>query len=209
MSSINLPNKLTLLRVAVVPLFLLLLSVDHVFTHLLALITFIAAAITDYYDGKIARERSQETDFGRLMDPIADKILICAAFIYFVEAYPRIPSWIVTIIIGREFVVSGIRLLAASKGKIVAADWAGKLKTTAQLTAIITILHIIFYIKLAEAVPALAYWDVIKGYVNVLIYVLVGFALVMSLISGYNYLWVNRRLFWESLSSPDPAAGAD
>ena len=86
MSSINLPNRLTLIRVGLVPLFLLLLSVDNVYTHLLALLTFIGASITDYYDGKIARERSQETDFGRLMDPLADKILICAAFIYFVES---------------------------------------------------------------------------------------------------------------------------
>ncbi len=205
MSSINLPNKLTLIRVGLVPLFLLLLSFDNVYTHFLALLTFVGAAITDYYDGKIARERSQETDFGRLMDPLADKILICAAFIYFVESYPRIPAWIVTIIIAREFAVSGIRMLAASKGKIVAADKAGKLKTISQLTAIITILHIIVYIKASEVFPAISYWNVIEGWAMFLIYVLVGFTLVMSLLSGYNYLRANRRLFWESLSSPTPA----
>lgn len=209
MSSINLPNRLTLIRVGLVPLFLLLLSFDNVYTHLLALLTFVGAAITDYYDGKIARERCQETDFGRLMDPMADKILICAAFIYFVESYPRIPAWIVTIIIAREFAVSGIRMLAASKGKIVVADKTGKLKTISQLTAIITILHIIAYIKLSEAVPAISYWNVIEGWVQILIYALVGFTLIMSVVSGYNYLRANKRLFLESLRSSTPAAQAD
>jgi CDP-diacylglycerol--glycerol-3-phosphate 3-phosphatidyltransferase len=208
MSSINLPNRLTLIRVALVPLFLLLLSFDNVFTHFLALITFIAAAITDYYDGKIARERSIETDFGRLMDPLADKILVCAAFIYFVGSYPRIPAWIVTIIIGREFAVSGIRMLAASKGKIVASDKFGKLKTIAQLTSIITILNVLFYIKVSEVVPALSYWEIIKDWVNILIYVLVGITLVMTVVSGWNYLIANKRLFWESMRSPG-TAGTD
>jgi CDP-diacylglycerol--glycerol-3-phosphate 3-phosphatidyltransferase len=203
MSSINLPNRLTLLRVGLVPLFLALLAFDNMYTHLFALITFIAAAITDYYDGKIARERSQETDFGRLMDPLADKILICAAFIYFVESFPRIPSWIVTIIIAREFAVSGIRMLAASKGKIVAADKTGKLKTICQLTAIITILVVIAYIKLSERVSVIAYWHLIGDWVKLLIYVLIGITLIMTVVSGYNYLRANRNLFWESLRSPE------
>jgi CDP-diacylglycerol--glycerol-3-phosphate 3-phosphatidyltransferase len=209
MNSVNLPNKLTLLRVGLVPLFLLLLSMDGMITHFLALITFVGAAITDYYDGKIARERSIETDFGRLMDPLADKILICAAFIYFVESYPRIPAWIVTIIIAREFAVSGIRMLAASKGKIVAADKAGKLKTISQLTAIITILHVLVYIKVSESVPVLSYWDLIEGWVGIIIYILVGFTLIMTVLSGYNYLMANKRLFWESLRSPTSAARPD
>jgi len=201
MNSINLPNKLTLIRVGLVPLFLIFLAIDGAFTHLLALVTFVAAAITDYYDGKIARERSMETDFGRLMDPLADKILVCAAFIYFVGSYPRIPAWIVTTIIAREFAVSGIRMLAASKGKIVAADRTGKLKTISQLTAIITILVVIAYIKLAEKIPVISYWDVIKDWTKLGIYVLIIFTLVMTVASGYNYLHANRHLFWESLKS--------
>jgi CDP-diacylglycerol--glycerol-3-phosphate 3-phosphatidyltransferase len=201
MNSINLPNRLTLIRVGLVPLFLALLAFDNVYTHMFALITFIAAAITDYYDGKIARERSQETDFGRLMDPLADKILICAAFIYFVGSFPRIPAWIVTIIIAREFAVSGIRMLAASKGKIVAADKTGKLKTISQLTAIITILVVIVYLKLSERVAVIAYWDLIGDWVKLLIYILIGIALIMSVVSGYNYMRANRSLFWESLRS--------
>lgn len=209
MSSVNLSNKLTLIRVGLVPLFLMFLSINNVYTHLLALITFVAAAITDYYDGKIARERSQETDFGRLMDPLADKILSYSAFIYFVGSYPHIPAWIVTTMVAREFAVSGIRMLAASKGKIVVADKAGKLKTISQLTVIITILHVIFYIKLSEAVPVLSYWHLIKDWTRLGIYILVGFTLAMTLLSGYNYLRANRSLFWESLRGPATASQTD
>jgi CDP-diacylglycerol--glycerol-3-phosphate 3-phosphatidyltransferase len=207
MSSINLPNKLTLLRVGLVPLFLLFLSVDSIYSHILALITFVGAAITDYYDGKIARERSLETDFGRLMDPLADKILISAAFIYFVGSYPNIPAWMVTIIIAREFAVSGIRMLAASKGKIVASDKAGKLKTISQLTVIIAILNVIVYKKLLISV--VPYWNTIEHWAKGGIEVLVVITLVMTVFSGYNYLHSNRHLFWDSLRSHAGAAQAD
>jgi CDP-diacylglycerol--glycerol-3-phosphate 3-phosphatidyltransferase len=208
MNTINLPNKLTLLRIALVPLFLLLLSIDNIFAHALALITFIAAAITDYYDGKIARARSLETDFGRLMDPLADKILISAAFIYFVGSYPRIPAWIVTVIIAREFAVSGIRMLAASKGTIVAADKVGKLKTISQLTVIIAILNVIVYHKLSQRIPEVSYWEVIKDWTKLGINVLVVITLIMTVASGYNYLRNNRHLFWESLRASPPATDA-
>jgi len=204
MSSINLPNKLTLIRIGLVPLFLTFLSVDNIFSHSLALITFIVAAITDYYDGKIARERSLETDFGRLMDPLADKILISAAFIYFVGSYPKIPAWIVTIIIAREFAVSGIRMLAASKGKIVAADRAGKLKTVSQLTVIIAILNVIVYKKLLTSV--FSYWSVIEFWAKIGIDILIYATLAMTVFSGYNYLRSNRHLFWDSLRAPATAA---
>ena len=204
MSSINLPNKLTLIRIGLVPLFLAFLSVNNIFTHSLALVTFVVAAITDYYDGKIARERSLETDFGRLMDPLADKILISAAFIYFVGSYPRIPAWIVTIIIAREFAVSGIRMLAASKGKIVAADKAGKLKTISQLTVIIAILNVIVYKKLLTSV--FSYWNTIEFWAKLGIDILVYATLAMTVFSGYNYLRSNRHLFWESLKAPATAS---
>jgi len=199
MNSINLPNKLTLMRLGLVPLFLLFLSVDNIFSHSLALLTFVGAAITDYYDGKIARERSIETDFGRLMDPLADKILTSAAFIYFVGSYPYIPAWIVTIIIAREFAVSGIRMLAAMKGKVVAADRAGKLKTVSQLTVIIAILNVIVYKKLLNSV--FPYWSVAEFWAKLGIYILVAITLVMTIYSGFNYLRANRHLFWESLRS--------
>ena len=201
MSSINLPNKLTLIRIGLVPVFLALLSVDNAFWHSLALLTFISAAITDYYDGKIARERGLITDFGRLMDPIADKILISAAFIYFVGSDPHIPAWIVTIIIGREFVVSGIRMLAASKGKVVEADRAGKLKTISQLTVIIAIiLNIIVFKELP--ITGVPYWKTIGFSAKLVIDILVYITLLMTVVSGSNYLRANRHLFWESLTSP-------
>jgi CDP-diacylglycerol--glycerol-3-phosphate 3-phosphatidyltransferase len=203
MSSVNLPNKLTLIRLGLVPLFLAFLSIDNIYSRALALITFIIAAITDYYDGKIARARSIETDFGRLMDPLADKILTSAAFIYFVGSYPHIPAWIVTIIIAREFAVSGIRMLAAMKGKVVAADKTGKLKTVSQLTVIIAILNVIVYKKLLYSV--LSYWDTIELWAKYGIDVLVLITLLMTVYSGYNYLRANRDLFWESLRAPATA----
>ncbi|GAB4347276.1 MAG: CDP-diacylglycerol--glycerol-3-phosphate 3-phosphatidyltransferase [Candidatus Abyssubacteria bacterium] len=203
MNSINLPNKLTLVRLALAPLFLALLHFDNIYAQLLALITFVGAAITDYYDGKIARARSLETDFGRLMDPLADKILISAAFIYFVGAYPYIPAWIVTVIIAREFAVSGIRMLAASRGRIVAADKAGKLKTVSQLTVIIAILNVIIYQKLLVSV--VSYWQTIEFWAKVGIDILVYVTLLMTVYSGFNYMRSNRHLFWESLRTPATA----
>jgi CDP-diacylglycerol--glycerol-3-phosphate 3-phosphatidyltransferase len=204
MNSINLPNKLTLVRLALAPLFLALLHIDNIYAQLLALLTFIGAAITDYYDGKIARARSLETDFGRLMDPLADKILISAAFIYFVGAYPYIPAWIVTVIIAREFAVSGIRMLAASRGKIVAADKAGKLKTVSQLTVIIAILNVIISQKLLVSV--VTYWQTIESWAKVGIDILVYVTLLMTVYSGFNYMRSNRHLFWESLRTPATAS---
>jgi len=199
MSTINLPNKLTLIRLGLVPLLLLFLSVDNIYSHSLALITFIGASLTDYYDGKIARERAIETDFGRLMDPLADKILTSAAFIYFVGSYPYIPAWIVTVIIAREFAVSGIRMLALMKGKVVAADRAGKLKTISQLTVIIAILNVIISKKIIVSVSS--YWTSIEFWAKLGIHILVAITLVMTVYSGYNYLRANRHLFWESLRS--------
>lgn len=204
MSAINLPNKLTLIRLGLVPVFLVFLSIDNIFFHSLALITFIVAAITDYYDGKIARARSIETDFGRLMDPLADKILTSAAFIYFVGSYPNIPAWIVTIIIAREFAVSGLRMLAAMKGKVVAADKAGKLKTISQLTVIIAILNVIVYKKLLTSV--VSHWDKVEVWAKYGIHILVLLTLLMTVYSGYNYLRANRNLFWESLRAPAAAS---
>jgi CDP-diacylglycerol--glycerol-3-phosphate 3-phosphatidyltransferase len=173
-----------------------------------ALITFVGAAITDYYDGKIARARSLETDFGRLMDPLADKILVSAAFIYFVGSYPHIPAWIVTFIIAREFAVSGLRMLALTKGKVVSADKTGKLKTISQLTVIIAILNVIVYKKLIVSAGG-GYWTMIEFWTKIGIDILVYVTLLMTVYSGYNYLRINSSLFWDSLRTPTPAAQAD
>jgi len=140
----NLANKLTLFRIILIPFLVIFLAYDNVYTCYLSLLVFIIAAITDSYDGKIARERRLETTFGKFADPLADKILVSAAFIYFV-AIPtlHIPAWMVILIVAREFVVTGLRLIAMSKGVVIAASLKGKLKTTFQITTIIIILFIL------------------------------------------------------------------
>ncbi|MDI6736656.1 MAG: CDP-diacylglycerol--glycerol-3-phosphate 3-phosphatidyltransferase [bacterium] len=140
----NLPNKLTLLRIILVPFFVVFLAYDNVYTWYLSLLVFVIAAITDIYDGKIARKYGIETTFGKFADPLADKILVASAFIYFVTIPAlHIPAWMVILIIAREFVVTGLRLVAMSKGVVIPASLKGKLKTTFQITTIIIILLIL------------------------------------------------------------------
>lgn len=133
----NLPNKLTIGRIILVIPFILCLSIfeNNIYMDLLAGIFFGAAALTDFLDGYIARKKNLITDFGKLMDPLSDKILVLAALIIFVEK-GYIWSWMVIIIIAREFLVTGIRIIAASKGEVIPADKIGKYKTTTQMIAI-------------------------------------------------------------------------
>jgi len=140
----NLANRLTLLRIILIPFFVLFLAYDNVYTRYLSLLVFIIASITDIYDGKIARKRGLETTFGKFADPVADKILVSAALIGFV-AIPvlHIPAWMVILIVAREFIVTGLRVIAVSKGVVIAASLKGKLKTTFQITTIIIILFIL------------------------------------------------------------------
>lgn len=137
----NLPNKLTLFRVILVPFFVAAILLRNVLPHnwLIALCIFCVASYTDHLDGKIARERNLITDFGKFMDPLADKILVCAALICFVEL-GLISSVGVIVIIAREFMVTSLRLVAAAKGNVIAANIWGKVKTVSQLVAIILIL---------------------------------------------------------------------
>lgn len=137
----NLPNKLTMLRVFLIPFFLLFVYVDFPFHYLLSLIVFTAASITDALDGKIARKRNLVTNFGKFLDPLADKVLVLAALSVFVEL-PQICVGAIPLIIisAREFMVSGLRLLAADSGVVVAAGIWGKLKTAFTMVAIITAL---------------------------------------------------------------------
>lgn len=140
----NIANKLTLFRIILVPFFVIFLAYENVYTCYLSLLIFIIAAITDIYDGKIAREHRLETTFGKFADPLADKILVCAAFICFVGMPTlHIPAWMVILIIAREFIVTGLRVIAMSKGIVIAASLKGKLKTTFQITTIIIILFIL------------------------------------------------------------------
>lgn len=135
----NLPNKLTTLRVILVPVFVALLLAqrgENYSLRIAALVVFIIASLTDLADGKIARKYNLVTDFGKFMDPLADKLLVCSALICLIEL-GEIPAWIVVVIIGREFIISGFRLVASDNGVVIAASYWGKFKTTFQMFAII------------------------------------------------------------------------
>lgn len=134
----NLPNKLTVLRVIMVPFFVffMLTDVGGAANKWIALAIFVIASLTDMLDGKIARKYNLVTNFGKFMDPLADKLLVCSAMICLVDLR-LLPSWIVIIIIAREFIISGFRLIAADNGIVIAASWWGKAKTISQMIMII------------------------------------------------------------------------
>ena len=132
----NLPNKLTLFRVILIPFFVLFMLVDiTAYDKWIALAIFIVASLTDLLDGKIARKYNLVTNFGKFMDPLADKLLVCSALICLV-ALSKITAWIVIIIIAREFIISGFRLIASDNGVVIAASYWGKFKTTFQMVMI-------------------------------------------------------------------------
>lgn len=134
----NLPNKLTILRTILIPFFLIFIYTDFwgKGNAYIAVAIFIIASLTDLLDGKIARKYNLVTNFGKFMDPLADKLLVCSAMICFIEL-DKLPAWIVIIIIGREFIISGFRLIAADNGIVIAASWWGKAKTISQMIMII------------------------------------------------------------------------
>ena len=135
----NTANKLTILRVVMIPAFLLVLYLDVPFANYWALAIFAAASVTDTLDGYIARHYNQITDFGKFMDPLADKCLVTAAMLWFVEV-GQMPAWALLVVIVREFGVSGLRMVAADKGRVIAAGWSGKVKTAATMVCIILML---------------------------------------------------------------------
>ena len=170
----NLPNKLTMFRVILIPFFvafLLLRDMDPSFRWI-ALGIFIVASLTDLLDGKIARKYNLVTNFGKFMDPLADKLLVCSAMICLIEL-GLIPSWIVVIIIAREFVISGFRLVAADKGVVIAASYWGKFKTTFQMVMVILMIADIPQLSLLTQIVMWA-------------------ALALTLISLADYLWKNK-----------------
>ncbi|MCX5778324.1 MAG: CDP-diacylglycerol--glycerol-3-phosphate 3-phosphatidyltransferase [Elusimicrobia bacterium] len=140
----NLANKLTLARIALVPVLVLFMYLDNFWTRIFALLIFVIAALTDLFDGRIARRQKTITTLGIFLDPLADKLLISAALISFVGLKElHIPAWMVILIISREFIITGLRSLAASKNIIIAASKQGKFKTTSQITAIISLMLIL------------------------------------------------------------------
>ena len=184
----NLPNKLTLLRMILIPVLVLFLLWEQLTgTPLLgeadpwiALAVFVIASLTDFFDGRIARGRGLITNFGKLMDPLADKLLVCSALVCLV-ALDRIPAWIVIIIIAREFVISGVRQLAAEQGRVIAASYWGKFKTFSQMLMIICMIVNLHAIGEAQGVPY-----------GILTDVLMWTAFALTLISMIDYLIKNR-----------------
>ena len=167
----NLANKLTVLRMILVPVFLICAMFNTVPGNIIAVSVFIFASITDKLDGYIARSRNQITNFGKFMDPLADKLLVTCALIILVEK-GIIPAWVVVVIIAREFVVSGLRTLAASQGVVIAASNWGKLKTVIQMVAI---------------TMGLVYLVYSPSWLNMLTKVFIYLAGVITIISGVDY----------------------
>lgn len=135
----NTANKLTMLRVLMIPAFLLVLYMNVPYANYWALVIFAVASLTDMLDGYIARHYNQITDFGKFMDPLADKCLVTAAMLWFVEI-GQMPAWALLVVIVREFGVSGLRMVAADKGRVIAAAWSGKIKTASTMVCIVLML---------------------------------------------------------------------
>jgi CDP-diacylglycerol--glycerol-3-phosphate 3-phosphatidyltransferase len=175
----NLANKLTILRIFLVPVFLIFIAVNGIpYGKEIATLVFIAASLTDKLDGYIARSRNQVTNFGKFMDPLADKLLVTAALVSLVELQ-IIPAWVSIVIIAREFAVSGLRTIAASEGIVIAASKWGKAKTVVQIIAIISAL-----INLSHNIPGL------KLVTNISI----GAAVIITIISGLDYFIKNKNV---------------
>ena len=178
----NLPNRLTLLRVCLIPVFLVLYPpsiISDPASRYAALCVFIIASLTDALDGYIARTRNLATNFGKLMDPMADKLLVAAALIAMVQA-SALPAWVVIIIISREFIVTGVKLIAANNNVVLAAIKSAKIKTATQMVMVIY-----FLLKLHE--------------INNLFYVtggiITGLTVLVTILSGYEYVIKNIFLF--------------
>jgi CDP-diacylglycerol--glycerol-3-phosphate 3-phosphatidyltransferase len=189
----NVPNKLTVSRLFLTVAFLICFFAEFPLSNTAALFLFVLAAITDYWDGKIARQEKIVTNFGVLMDPLADKILICSAFIGLV-GIGLVASWMAIIIVVRELAITGLRLLAASSQIILPAEKSGKIKTTFQLTALISTLVMISY-------PEWGTWaEILFGlWLQPFVRITLWIAVLLTLGSGVSYLWKNRNLFMKDL----------
>ena len=148
----NLPNKLTMLRILLIPVFMVVLYMGFAGSAYVALAIFIVASLTDLLDGKIARKYNLVTDFGKFADPLADKMLTTAAMLWFVEC-GQMPAWALLIVIVREFAVSGLRMIAADKGTVIAAGWSGKVKTASTMVCII-----LMFLPIPAVVNTICVW---------------------------------------------------
>ena len=176
----NLPNKLTTLRVIMIPFFVFFLlwqNGENYTFRMIALALFIIASLTDLLDGKIARKYNLVTNFGKFMDPLADKLLVCSALICLIELN-ALPAWMVIIIISREFIISGFRLIASDNGVVIAASYWGKFKTTFQVVSVVLLIL---------DIPALAFVTTICVWI----------ALVLTIVSLVDYIYKNHKILTE------------
>ena len=176
----NLPNKITVFRVVMIPLFVVFMLVPGIpYGEYLALLVYTIACTSDAFDGYLARKYNMITDFGKFMDPLADKLLVCSALICFVEK-GSMPAWIVLVIIAREFIISGFRLVASNRGIVIAASMWGKSKTVVQMIACFVLI---------------VNFD--NKYVNIAEQVLIYLSLVLTVISLVDYMYKNRTVLTE------------
>ena len=166
----NLPNKLTVLRIVLILPFLLVLYLDVPGASYIALAIFIIASLTDLLDGKIARSRNLVTDFGKFMDPLADKILVITAMIWFVSV-GLLPVWALVIVVAREFAVSGLRLIAVDNGRVIAAAWSGKVKTFSTMVCLC-----LMHLPIPEILVQVCVWVIV----------------ITTVYSGIEYFWKNK-----------------
>ena len=171
-------NKITIFRVILIPVFLVLAYAGQRYW---ALAVFVIASLSDMLDGYIARHYNQITDFGKFMDPLADKVLVMAAMCYFVEV-GRMPGWVLAIVLLREFAVSGMRLVAVEQGRVIAAAWSGKVKTAATMVCLCLMLFF----------PAPEPWDSAPDFAAQISSAVI---LVTTVYSGIEYFWKNRDVF--------------
>jgi CDP-diacylglycerol--glycerol-3-phosphate 3-phosphatidyltransferase len=179
----NLPNKLTVLRVILIPFFVGFMLVGEPLYYAIALGIFCIASLTDLLDGKIARKYNLVTNFGKFMDPLADKLLVSAAMVCLVES-GNLSSWMVIIIISREFIISGFRLIAADNGVVIAASYWGKFKTVFQMAMIIMIILTLAGIE-----------NTIFAYATTFV---TWAALILTIVSLVDYLWKNKSVLSEN-----------
>ena len=190
----NLANKLTMLRIFLVPLFLVFIAVKGIpYGTIIATFIFVIASLTDQLDGYIARSRNQITNFGKFMDPLADKLLVTAALISLVELQV-VPSWAAVIIIAREFAVSGLRTIAASEGKVIADSWWGKIKTVIQIIAIVTLLLQVNVGSSAYLTDLAIRNELFRGLITYAPKYLLLLAVAITIVSGYDYFRKNKKV---------------
>ena len=195
----NLPNQLTVSRFGLTVLFLIAMSVEFPYSTTVALAFFVAASLTDWMDGAIARRRQLITNFGILMDPLVDKILTCSAFIVFVDC-GYVPGWVAIVIVARELAITGLRLLAASHNVVLPAETLGKYKTISQMVAIIAVLVLHSYAQWGPVGRAVFGWELGgRSWTAWFTPLALGVAVLLTFASGAQYLWRNRELYLADL----------